>query len=135
MKKILIFSFFNLLFGSTFLSAQSNEEVLKRVLQGRINEVFHRWDDEWSADRYLDETAVISYFEESTYSSNSLIAHGTFSVKRSLAIFTSTVNVKFTCKVRVGSDGSIVMSNLCYQDGSVDQKDCCEPSRWGLDRL
>lgn len=123
------------LLGTQFLSAQSDkEDALKRLLQGRINEIFHRWDDEWSADKYLDETAVISYFEESTYSNNTIVAHGTFTVKRTM-IFTSKLNVKFTCKIRVNSNGTSQIVNVCYQDSSVDQKDCCEPSRWGLDRL
>jgi hypothetical protein len=135
MNKVFFFSVFLLLSGTASLSAQSNEEEqVKRFLQGRINEIFHRWDDEWSVDKYIDETAVISYFKESDYSTNTIIAHGTFTVKRTL-IFSSNLNVKFTCKIRANSDGSTTLVNLCYQDSSVDQKDCCEPSKWGLHRL
>jgi len=117
------------------LSAQSSaENMLKRVLHGRVNEIFLRWDDSWSVDRYIDESATISYFEESSYSANTLIAHGSFTVNRTI-VFTSKVNVKFTCKVRVNANGSTKIINVCYQDGSASQTDCVDPSKWGLDEL
>ena len=104
-----------------------------KLIKSVTLDIFNRWDDEWSADKYIDETAGISYFEES--SSNTIIAHGTFTVKRSAWFVTSKLNVKFTCKIRLNSSGSATIVNVCYQDSSVDMKDCCEPSKWGLDSL
>lgn len=132
MKKLIITAIF--LLGTTLIFSQSDEEMLKRVLQGRINDIFKRWDDNWSADKYIGETALISYFEESTYSDDMIVAHGTFTVNRTV-IFTTKLNVKFTCNLKANSDGSMTISNLCYKDSSVDMEDCCDPSDWGLGRL
>jgi hypothetical protein len=128
MKKCTFFAL--LFFASNLLFSQSsNEDLLKRTLQGRINDVFHKWDDEWSWDTYLDETAIITAFEESTYSNDKIVASGTFKVKRS---YMGTVVVKFTAKVRV-EVGKLTITNLCYEDASVSGRACCEPSKWSLD--
>lgn len=128
MKKIFILSFFFL--ACNFLMSQSsNEEFLKRMLQGRINDIFHKWDDEWSWDTYLDETAVINAFEESTYSNDKIVAIGTFTVKRK---YIGRVVVKFNAKVKV-EPGKLTITSLCYDDTSANDKGCCEPSKWSLD--
>lgn len=134
MKLFTFFLFFAFILSSqTILSGQNAEQALKQVLQSRTNDIFNRWDDQWSADQYIDESATISYFEESTYSKNTLIAHGTFTVKRTL-FFTTRLNVKFTCKVSINSSGGTIV-NVCYDDSSSDMKDCCDPAKWKLDSL
>lgn len=127
---------FALLFAIVFVTQTTifgQDTKLKQVLLTKVNSIFNRWDDEWSADKYIDESAGISYFQENT--SDTFIANGTFTVKRTAWFVTSKLNVKFTCKVRLNSNGSATIVNVCYQDTSIDMRDCCEPSKWGLDSL
>jgi hypothetical protein len=122
--------FFSLffLFISQSAFSQDAEVMMKRILQGRINDIFHKWDDQWSWDTYIDESAYITTLKESEYSNDRLVAEGTFTVKR----FGSKVKVKFTAKVKATST-SLIITNLCYDDTSASDKDCCEPSKWNLD--
>jgi len=128
MKTFRLIAILALLFSVHSVFSQDAEATLKRVLQGRINDIFHKWDDQWSWDTYLDETAYISILQESDYSTDRIIAEGTFTVRR----LGAKVNVKFTAKIKVTSS-SLIITSLCYDDSSASDKDCCEPSKWSLD--
>ena len=128
MKHLRPLLFLALVFATQTAFSQDSETLVKRILQGRINDIFHKWDDQWSWDKYVDESAYISSIEESSYSPDKIVASGTFTVKR----FGARVKVGFTAKIKV-SDSALTITNLCYQDNSANDTDCCEPSRWSLD--
>lgn len=129
MKNVLRLFSLTLFFLTVWSYAQAQPEVeqMKRVLQGPINSAFHRWDDEWSWDEYIDESAVISYFADSDYSADQMWAHGSFKVRRGW----STVKVQFRAKFQV-SDSGVYFKQLCYTDGSINDEDCTDPGRFGM---
>ncbi|MCW5907402.1 MAG: hypothetical protein KIS94_06060 [Chitinophagales bacterium] len=113
--------------------AQSEAE-LKRVLQGVIDEIFMEWDDEWSYDTYIEESAYISSIKESSYSSNKIDIEGTFKVIRKMLFASGRVSVRFTAKVTRSSNGNVRITSLCWHDpSSPNSEDCVDPGkRWGL---
>ncbi len=99
-----------LTFCATASYTQDVEAELKKMLQGRINSLFHTWDaEECSWDDYIDESAIISVFEESTYSTDRVLAKEPFRVNRPLG----RVTVKFEAKIEVAVSGMTILS-LCY---------------------
>ncbi len=128
MKKLFFLGNFIFLLSLSFIDANAQGEAeLKRVLQGPINEIFHRWDDEWSVDKYIDESASISYFEDSEYSNNQVFAIGSFTVKR----WIGRVNVRFKAKINITNSG-LEIKQLCYEDSSVEDTDCTSPSKYNM---
>jgi hypothetical protein len=120
-----------LIVWATTSYTQDVEAELKKMLQGRINAIFHKWDaEEWSWDDYIDESAIVSVLEESSYSTDRMLAKGAFRVSRPLG----RVTVKFEAKIEVALSGMTILS-LCYIDSSVDDSDCCDPADWGLQRI
>lgn len=137
--KRLCFSFFiisilGILCTSNKTFAQtSKEKEFKKALQGRLNEIFHQWDNDWSYDTYKDETAFVSTITESEYSNNSIIVTGTFEVIRKILFATQQVRVKFTAKIKI-TDSSLKITQVCYIDASApNNQDCIEPSKWGVE--
>lgn len=130
MKNTICLISLTVIFLSFFSTANAQDDVeqLKRVLQGPINNAFHRWDDEWSVDEYIDESAVISYFSESEYSTDQLWANGSFKVSRP---WMGTIKIQFRAKFSI-TDSGIYFQQLCYTDGSVEDEDCTDPSSYGL---
>ena len=127
MKKLIVFSI--LILNVSFVFGQT-EDDLKRVLHAPINEIFHRWDDEWSVDDYIDESAIITYFKDSEYSNTQIFAHGSFKVKR----WFSTVKIQFTAKINITSSGMGIKS-ICYKDSTTDDEGCCNPSDYNLGKI
>lgn len=126
MKNLTTFIFLFFCFTS-FVQGQTQDD-LKRALNMPINEIFNVWEDEWFVDKYIEESARISSFEESTYSDKQILALGSFKVRR----FGKTISVAFTAKVNEGS-GNLIIKSLCYDDDG--DKGCCNPRKYGLDKV
>lgn len=118
--------------NETFAQANSEKEI-KKAIQGRLDDIFHRWDDAWSYDTYKSETAFVNKIKESDYSNNSLIVEGTFEVVRKVLFASQTVRVQFTAKIKV-SETSVRIVQVCYNDPSApNSQDCVDPAKWGLE--
>jgi hypothetical protein len=122
------------LFFTATSFAQSEAEA-KRVIQGVMDEIFMRWDDEWSYDKYIEESAYVTSIEESTYSSNKMVVNGTFSVLRKMLFASTRVNVRFTAKVSL-SGSTPRFTSVCWYDASApNSQDCVDPGeKWGIGR-
>lgn len=114
-----------------FAQMSDEEKQLKKKLQPVIDNYFEKWDDKWSADQYVSETAKISYFKKSDYGDDRIEAWGSFTVLRTM-IFKTKVNVQFKAVIKISGD-ALVISKLCYIDKSVNQEECVDPSDWDED--
>jgi hypothetical protein len=90
-------------------------------IKSTINGLFHKWDDRWSVDRYIDGSNTLSSVikEGQDYKIT-----GSFRVNRSMIFVSQVVTVSYTARFSASGVTSYEVLSLCYTDGSSGQSDC-----------
>ncbi|MFZ4413223.1 MAG: hypothetical protein ACOYOV_09095 [Bacteroidales bacterium] len=109
MKKIMFFIVF---LACAFLSANAQcDDNTKSVLNVKIDEAFTDWGKNWWVDSYISRSTRIETCNLGNYA-DELAVTGRFDYRRAGA----TNNIPFTAKIRVYKDGTITLTELCYDD-------------------
>lgn len=123
---ILFYSLLTILFWQVSANAENIDENVVKQLQGRIDNIFLRWDDRWSYDQYIEESAIINSIKKSDYADDRQVVSGYFSVIRSF-LTTHRVKVQFSAKVKFTNAG-VKITELCYFDSTApNSEDCINP--------
>jgi len=98
-----------------------NNVEFKTNVKITLNKLFHRWDDRWSVDSYVDASNTISSIVNENGSYKVI---GTFDVIRSLIFMKQRITVNYTSIISADSTTSFSVKSLCYQDASSGMQDC-----------
>ena len=103
-------------------NAQTLSAEARKNVRSQVNDVFNRWDDSWSVDKYNDGSASINSVAGSTSDDYDLVVKGAFVVSRKFRA--ARVSVNYTAYLIRNSSGGYSVDKVCYQDNSVGDSDC-----------